>query len=125
LAKHGVSFDEAKTVFNDPRAVSIPDPDHSLDEERYIAIGVSNRSRLVIVVYTERGDCLRIISARKATPLCDPSLRMGRGGLRRNDKRGGVAASASLHRVQESASRVAAASCRVSPDSSWQQVDSE
>ena len=67
LAKHGVGFDEAKTVFNDPRAISIANLDHSVDEQRYIVIGISNRLRVLTVSYTERGDNMRIISARKAT----------------------------------------------------------
>ncbi len=57
-AKHGVSFEEAKTVFNDPNAITIFDPDHSRDEERYIDIGVSSQSRILVVVYTEKGTTL-------------------------------------------------------------------
>ncbi len=68
LKKHNVSFDEGATVFNDPLSITIPDPDHSLDEERYIDIGASDRGRLVVVSYTERGTNLRLISCRKANP---------------------------------------------------------
>jgi len=65
---HGVSFDEATTVFSDPFSITIPDPDHSTDEQRYIDIGSSDRGRILVVVYTERGTNIRIISCRKATP---------------------------------------------------------
>jgi len=67
LEKHGVSFDEAKTVFNDPFSVTIYDPDHSIDEHRYIDIGLSSKGRLIVVSYIERGEKIRIISSRKAT----------------------------------------------------------
>lgn len=67
LKKHRVGFDEAITVFIDPFAITIPDPDHSVDEERYIDIGSSNKNRVLVVVYTERGSNIRIISCRKAT----------------------------------------------------------
>ena len=67
LRKHGVSFDEGVTVFNDPHLATIADPDHSNDEERFIALGFSARGRLLVVVYTERQDSTRIISCRKAT----------------------------------------------------------
>ena len=65
--KHGVSFDEAKTVFNDPFSITIADVQHSEDEHRYIDIGLSARGRLVVVSYTERASHIRIISCRKAT----------------------------------------------------------
>lgn len=65
--KHGVAFDEAQTVFIDPLGITIPDPLHSLDEERFIEIGLSNKNRLVVVIYTERGNTIRLISARPAT----------------------------------------------------------
>ncbi len=65
--KHGVSFEEAKTVFNDPFAITIEDPDHSDEEERYIDIGFSSKGRLVVVWYTERNENIRIIGCRKAT----------------------------------------------------------
>lgn len=67
LKKPRVSFDEAKTVFLDPFSVTIPDPDHSVDEERFIDIGTSVNGQLLIVVYTERGENIRLISSRKAT----------------------------------------------------------
>ena len=67
LSKHGVSFDEAQTVFDDPLYVDFYDPDHSLDEHRYIIVGQSNTGRLLVVSYTERGDVIRLISAREAT----------------------------------------------------------
>lgn len=66
LAKHGVSFDEAKTVFEDPFAITILDPDHSDKEMRFIDLGYSQNNRLLIVVYTERNDTIRIISSREA-----------------------------------------------------------
>lgn len=67
LKKHGVSFDEAKTVFNDPFSVTIDDPDHSIEENRYVDIGLSSKSRLIVVSYIERNGRIRIISSRKAT----------------------------------------------------------
>jgi uncharacterized protein len=67
LSKHGVSFEEAKTVFEDLLYVDFYDPDHSEDEERYLIVGESNRGRLLIVSYTERGDSIRLISAREVT----------------------------------------------------------
>lgn len=66
VRKHRVSFDEAKTVFNDPFSVTIDDPDHSSDEHRYIDIGLSSKERLIVVSYCERGEIIRIISSRKA-----------------------------------------------------------
>lgn len=67
LRKHRVSFEEASTVFGDPLALTIPDPVHSEEEERFITLGESDRRRLLVVVATERGDKLRLISARVAT----------------------------------------------------------
>lgn len=67
LRKHRVSFEEATTVFNDPFSITIADPDHSIEEERYIDIGMSVRGRVLIVCYAERGANIRIISSRKAT----------------------------------------------------------
>lgn len=67
ISKHGVSFHEAATVFGDPLSITVPDPDHSFDEDRCLTVGMSNRSRLLIVAHTERGDLLRIISARELT----------------------------------------------------------
>ena len=65
--KHGVSFQEALTVFADPIAQIFDDPDHSVDEEREIIVGFSIRHRLLIVCFTERAQTVRIISARSAT----------------------------------------------------------
>ena len=65
--RHSVSFAEALTVFDDPLAVSVGDPDHSKHEERRLLIGYSTRERLLVVTYTERGGTIRIIGARKAT----------------------------------------------------------
>jgi hypothetical protein len=67
LAKHGVSFDEATTVFGDPLSITISDPLHSEFEERFVLIGYSLRNRLLVVVHAERGGYIRIISARTAT----------------------------------------------------------
>lgn len=67
LSKHQVSFEEAKTVFDDLLYVDFYDPDHSEDEERYLIVGQSSRGRLLIVSYTERGDSIRLISAREVT----------------------------------------------------------
>lgn len=67
LRKHGVSFDEAATVFDDPLFITVVDDEHSLDEERYITIGLSSQARLLVIAHTERGGTVRIISARKAT----------------------------------------------------------
>ena len=68
MAKHGVSFEESSTVFGDPRSLTIPDPVHSKVEERFVTIGTSHRGKLlVVVVHTERGDNIRIISARVAS----------------------------------------------------------
>jgi uncharacterized DUF497 family protein len=67
LARHGVSFQEAATVFRDPLSATGADPDHSLDEERFITFGVSTAGRLLIVAHTDRDDTIRIISARHVT----------------------------------------------------------
>ena len=67
MRKHGVSFKEASTVFADFFSLTIPNPLHSDSEERFITIGYSENQRLLVVVHTERGDDIRIISARKAT----------------------------------------------------------
>ena len=66
VAKHGVSFQEATTVFGDPLAGTIPDPDHSHGEPRFIMIGHSSSNRLIVVSHTEEGENFRIISAREA-----------------------------------------------------------
>jgi hypothetical protein len=68
LEKHGVSFDEAETVFNDSLYVDFYDPDHSYDEHRYIIIGLSGQGRLLVVAYTERGEVIRLLSSREVTP---------------------------------------------------------
>lgn len=65
--KHGVRFEEAATAFADPLSITIPDPEHSVGEERYILIGRSLVSRLLVVVHLERGVSVRLISARLAT----------------------------------------------------------
>jgi len=67
LKEHGVSFDEATTVFRDTLSITIADPDHSDSEDRFIDIGMSHREQLLVVSYTERKDKIRIISARRAT----------------------------------------------------------
>jgi uncharacterized protein len=67
LASHGVSFEEAATVFADPLSWTFPDPDHSLGEQRYLSIGLSAQGRILMVVHTERDEAIRIISARGAT----------------------------------------------------------
>jgi uncharacterized DUF497 family protein len=67
LKKHKVSFDEAMTVFYDTLSATFSDPDHSIDEERFITIGYSSHGRLLVVSHTERGKTIRIISARSAT----------------------------------------------------------
>jgi len=68
LAKHGISFEEAATVFRDPLSATGPDPDHSVGEERSVTFGVSTSGRLLVVAHTERSDTIRIISARPAKP---------------------------------------------------------
>jgi uncharacterized DUF497 family protein len=67
VRKHGVDFTEAATVFNDPLSITYTDPDHSVNEERYIIIGLSLNDRLLIVAHTDRGEITRIISAREVT----------------------------------------------------------
>lgn len=67
LSKHEVSFEEAKTVFDDPLYVDFYDPEHSEDEDRYPLVGQSNRGRLLIISYTERDNLIRLISAREVT----------------------------------------------------------
>jgi len=65
--KHHVPFEEAATVFSDPLSLTIDDPLHSSQENRFITVGRSNRGTLLVVAHTERGDTIRIISARRAT----------------------------------------------------------
>jgi uncharacterized DUF497 family protein len=67
LAKHTVSFEEATTVFGDPLSLTIPDPAHSQVEDRFITIGHSHQQKLMVVVHTDRGDSIRVISARCAS----------------------------------------------------------
>ena len=67
LSKHGVSFEEAKTVFDDPLYVDFYDPDHSYSEHRFILLGESIQGRLLFVSYMQRNNMIRIISAREAT----------------------------------------------------------
>ena len=69
LQKHRVDFTEASTVFADTLSITIPDPDHSEDEERWVTMGVSNRQRLLVVVHTEEDETIRILSARTADRL--------------------------------------------------------
>lgn len=67
LAKHEVSFDDAVTAFGDPLALTILDPDHSDEEQRFLTTGLSQRQRLIIVAHTDRGGSVRIITARPMT----------------------------------------------------------
>lgn len=67
LSKHDVSFEEASTAFVAPLSLTIPDPEHSLGEERFILLGQSGHGRLLVVVHTEDNDHIRIISARRAS----------------------------------------------------------
>jgi uncharacterized DUF497 family protein len=65
--KHGVTFEEASTVFGDMHARTRPDPLHSIGEERWLTLGFSDEGRLLVVIHTDRGEVVRIISARPAT----------------------------------------------------------
>jgi uncharacterized protein len=65
--KHQISFQEAASVFGDPLAETYPDPDHSVSEQRFITVGMSSVGRVLIVAHTDRGENVRIISARKTT----------------------------------------------------------
>jgi uncharacterized DUF497 family protein len=65
--KHAVTFEEATTVFGDVLSKTIPDPAHSVEEDRYVTLGRSRAQRLLVVVHTDRGSRIRIISARRAT----------------------------------------------------------
>ncbi len=67
LKKHRVSFGEASTIFDDPWFITFFDEEHSIDEGRYITIGLSSRNRLLLIAHTDRGGRIRIISARKVT----------------------------------------------------------
>ena len=64
--KHGIGFQEATTVFDDVLSVTIADPDHSVDEQRFLLVGLSTRRRLLVVAHSESGGSIRIISARRA-----------------------------------------------------------
>ena len=68
VEKHGVDFAEASTVFGDPMECTVPDPDHSVEEHRFLSMGSSRQNRLLVVAYVERGRRIRIFSARTATP---------------------------------------------------------
>ncbi len=65
--RHGITFEEASSVFGDPLAVTFNDPDHSLQENRFLTFGVASGGRLLVVIHTERKGNIRIISARLAT----------------------------------------------------------
>ena len=67
IQTHGIAFDEASTAFRDPLSDTIDDPLHSKGEQRFVLIGKSIRDRLLVVIHTQRGDRIRIISARLAT----------------------------------------------------------
>jgi hypothetical protein len=67
VRRHAVSFEEAKTIFGDPRALTSHDVSHSSEEDRFVTVGRSTRGRVLVVVYTERGPNLRLITARAAT----------------------------------------------------------
>ena len=67
LRKHGVSFDEAASVFFDPLSATGDDPDHSLEEKRFVTFGVSSSGRLLVVAHKDRDDATRIITVREAT----------------------------------------------------------
>ena len=66
--KHGVSFEEAAGAFDDPFSLTIPDPEHSFEEDRFVLIGRTAGNQIVVVVRTLRGETIRLISARPATP---------------------------------------------------------
>ncbi|MCI0342257.1 MAG: BrnT family toxin [Planctomycetales bacterium] len=68
LRKHGVSFGEVTTVFGDPLSLTIPDPTHPDEPDRFVTIGETAQRRLVVVSHKDRGDTIRLISAREATP---------------------------------------------------------
>jgi len=67
LRKHGISFDEAQSVFTDDLSIAIPDPDHSTEEERSVIMGISRSGHTLVVCYVERDGAIRLISARRAT----------------------------------------------------------
>ena len=84
LEIHGVSFDEASTAFRDTLSLAIYDPLHSEKEDRFVLIGKSHKDRLLVVIHTERGDNIRLLSARKA-------LKKERKQYEENAKRSGHA----------------------------------
>ena len=67
LHKHGVSFEDAVTVFGDPLSDTVSDPDHSFDERRFIIVGATESGRILVVAHTDDGETVRIVSAREAT----------------------------------------------------------
>jgi uncharacterized protein len=67
LRKHKISFEEAETVFDDPLSITIPDPEHSKSEHRFIDLGQSETGKIIVVTYTQRARATRIIGARRAT----------------------------------------------------------
>jgi len=67
--KHKIRFEEAKTVYNDPNLMTFPDQYHSTDEQRYLNIGMSDHGHVLVVIHTERGEYIRLISSRKATAI--------------------------------------------------------
>ena len=67
LRKHGVSFEEASSVFFDPLSATGDDPDHSVEERRFVTFGMSSSGRLLVVAHAARGDAIRIINARRTT----------------------------------------------------------
>lgn len=67
MRKHGISFDEATTVFGDPLAITYPDPEHSVEEDRFLTFGHSSQGSLIVVSHTDRGDKIRPISVRRMT----------------------------------------------------------
>jgi uncharacterized DUF497 family protein len=79
LTKHGVSFEEAASAFGDPLSLTIPDPEHSEDEQRWVLLGMTEHHRLVVVAHTELADTVRLISARLATPAERRDYEEGQG----------------------------------------------
>ena len=67
VRKHDIGFDEARTVFDDPMALTIPDPDHSETEDRLVTVGMSENNRLIVVCHTFRDTTIRLIRARRPT----------------------------------------------------------
>jgi len=79
IRKHKVSSEEASTVFADPLSLTIPDPLHSEEEDRSVTMGMCIKGRLLVMVHTERGDAIRIISARLAAPQERRAYEIGKG----------------------------------------------